>query len=55
MLAIHAYPHQQLLALYHLDQTLLIPYHNTIVKNMDHKQQSILVHLPPGFLNTFLP
>ncbi|MCG8340723.1 MAG: ribosome maturation factor RimM [Cytophagales bacterium] len=51
---IHAFPQQQLLALYHRDQTLLIPYHNAIVKNIDHKQQSILVHLPSGFLNTFL-
>ena len=52
--AIHTYPHQQLLALYHRDQTLLIPYHDTIVKHIDHTQQSIFVHLPPNFLNTFL-
>ncbi len=41
---------QKLLAIACRDQELLIPYHEDIVTHIDHAQQTILVHLPSGFI-----
>lgn len=44
---------QQLLVVSYLSRELLIPYHEGIIKQVDHIQQSITVQLPSGFLGVF--
>ena len=48
--AIYTPPQQQLLAVDHQGQELLIPYHEDIVTHVDHAQQSLTVQLPKGFI-----
>lgn len=42
--------HQQLLAVDYGGEELLIPYHEDIVTQIDHSQQTIQVQLPKGFI-----
>jgi len=43
-------PLQKLLVVNYLENELLIPYHAAIIKQVDHAQKNILIHLPPGFI-----
>lgn|SRR3569623_222710 len=48
--SIHDFPQQHLLAVNYQDKELLIPYHRDIVIDVAHKQKSIMVKLPQGFI-----
>lgn len=43
-------PLQALLVVNYQAQELLIPYHEGIIQQIDHSQQRIVVHLPPGLI-----
>lgn len=43
-------PLQKLLVVNYQARELLIPYNEVIIQQVDHSQQRIVVHLPPGFI-----
>ena len=48
-------PQQELLVVMYQSKELLIPYHQSLINNVDHMQKRIIVQLPHGFLEAVCP